>query len=64
MKHLKIEEFEPAESDTSADRPRLPDPAGPPLPNASHPLASLYCLPSYCSLGHEEPAAANSGRYL
>jgi hypothetical protein len=54
----------PTTAESGDDRLRLPDPAGPPQPSADHPKAAFYKLPSGCCAGHEEPAAANSGRYL
>jgi hypothetical protein len=47
------------------DRPRLPEPEGPPRPEDGHPLAGFYKLPHNCGGGGEKlPEAASGGRYL
>jgi hypothetical protein len=49
-------------------RPRLPEPAGPPRPNQSHPLAAFYRIHLAVrsgdgEAGHNLPAVACAGQY-
>jgi hypothetical protein len=55
---------EPAPPDSTAARPRLPEPAGPPRPRSDHPKAGFYRRPPHSEGGSDQPAAANSSRYL
>jgi hypothetical protein len=52
------------EAQQATARPRLPEPAGPPEPNPSHPKAGFYRMLPYCSPGGEETGVSNSGTYL
>jgi hypothetical protein len=64
MKRRDIEVLAPT-TEVSHNRPRLPDPEGPPRLGTDHPKAGFYRVPPCCAASaHDLPAAANAGRYL
>jgi hypothetical protein len=59
-----LKHTEPTASNSTAGRPRPPEPAGPPLPRSDHPKSGFYRRPSRSEGGDDQPAAANGGSYL